>query len=135
MSLAQRATFLQGSLVVYLTTEGFIKDSLLMTIVANLQALRSDLLAALERVELLLELFAPKPATSEDDLVRFERTKAIERVLADRGRPMRPIEIWAELRRSGRDDPKMEVQVTTNDLWHRGRIDRLSRGLYSAKKP
>jgi hypothetical protein len=29
---------------------------------------------------------------------------------------MRPVEIWAELRTLGRDDPKMEIQVTTFDL-------------------
>jgi hypothetical protein len=105
-----------------------------MTVSGDLYALRSDLFAALERVELLIERSGGKPETSSVDLVRLPRTKAIEWVLADRGGPMRPIEIWAELRRHGRDDPKMEVQVTKNDLWHRDRLERLSRGLYSSKK-
>jgi hypothetical protein len=64
----------------------------------------------------------------------MDRTKAIEAVLARNGTPMRPIEIWAELRRVGRDDdPKMEVQVTTYDLWKRGRIEKVSRGQYKSK--
>ncbi len=47
---------------------------------------------------------------------------------------MRPVEIWAELRRLGREnDPKMEVQVTTYDLWRRGRIAKDGRGQYRAK--
>ena len=46
---------------------------------------------------------------------------------------MRPVQIWAELQKLGREDPKMEVQVTTYDLWQRGRIDRVGRGLYVTK--
>ena len=48
---------------------------------------------------------------------------------------MRPVEIWADLQTSGRrSDPKMEVQVTTYDLWKRGRIDKVGRGLYTTKE-
>jgi len=46
---------------------------------------------------------------------------------------MRPIEIWARLREAGRDDPKMEVQVTTFDLWQRDRIAKVARGQYKSK--
>lgn len=47
---------------------------------------------------------------------------------------MRPVEIWAELQRRGRkDDSKMEVQVTTFDLWQRDRIGKIGRGQYIAK--
>jgi hypothetical protein len=35
--------------------------------------------------------------------------------------------------RVGRDDPKMEVQVTTFDLRQRGRIGKISRGQYVSK--
>lgn len=57
------------------------------------------------------------------------RTKAIEWVLQRRTEPMRPVESWAELQAFGRADPKMEIQVTTYDLWERQRIGKVSRGL------
>jgi len=53
------------------------------------------------------------------------RTVAIERVLRAHDGPVRPIEIWSALRCAGRNDPKMEVQVTTFDLWERGRIGKV----------
>jgi hypothetical protein len=55
----------------------------------------------------------------------MHRTNAIEAVLAHNGGVMRPVQIWAELRRLGRGDPQMEVQVATFDLWKRGRIDKV----------
>lgn len=45
---------------------------------------------------------------------------------------MRPVGIWAELKRLGRDDPKMAAQVTTY-LWKCGRIGEVSRGQYVSK--
>jgi hypothetical protein len=62
------------------------------------------------------------------------RTEAIEAVLDASGVPMSPVGIWADLRAARRDDPKMEVQVTTYDLWRRGRIDKVGRGLYVSKR-
>jgi hypothetical protein len=64
------------------------------------------------------------------DITKLERAKAIEWVLEQSGDAMRPVEIWAELHRLGRDDPKMEVQVTTFDLWQRRRIGKVGRGQY-----
>lgn len=87
----------------------------------------------LGRVDALIADLEPPTATREgQDLLALPRTRAIEWVLARRGEGMRPVEIWAELRNLGRDDPKMEVQVTTYDLWQRGRIERLDRGVYRA---
>jgi hypothetical protein len=63
------------------------------------------------------------------------RTKAIEWILEHRGEPMRPVQIWSALRELGRDDPKTEIQVTTYDLWQRGRIGKVDRGLYRAVGP
>lgn len=100
----------------------------------QLQAVRIDLIAALERVEGLLHAAdnIGSGQVRDVDIIGLDRTKAIEWVLNRRGEAMRPIEIWAELRRQGRDDPKMEVQVTTFDLWKRDRIGKVGRGLYIA---
>lgn len=105
-----------------------------MTQADDLLALRGYLTAALERVERLLG--QPSPGSQDDaiDMLALDRTVAIETVLRRRGRAMRPVEIWADLQTTGRrSDPKMEVQVTTYDLWKRGRIDKIGRGLYIAK--
>lgn len=100
----------------------------------DLLALRSDLAAALDRVDRLLSAGAVTPADDGVDLLRLDRTVAIETVLKRRGVAMRPVEIWADLQAAGRkSDPKMEVQVTTYDLWKRGRIDKIGRGQYKAK--
>jgi hypothetical protein len=77
---------------------------------------------------------ATKPALdSPVDITRLERTKAIEWVLENNDGAMRPVEIWAEFIRLGRNDPKIEVQVTTFDLWQRDRIGKLGRGQYVSK--
>ena len=99
---------------------------------AELQGIRSGLLALLDRVDNLIVAASPAPA-SEFDITGIERTKAIEWVLGSHEGAMRPVEIWAELIRLGRNDPKMEVQVTTFDLWQRGRIGKVSRGQYVAQ--
>jgi len=108
---------------------------LFMTGVEELQEVRIELLAALERVERLLErASAPTYADNDQsvDIAALPRTKAIEWVLRHRGQPMRPVEIWSALQDLGRTDPKMEIQVTTYDLWQRDRIDKVGRGLYRA---
>lgn len=98
----------------------------------ELMELRNDLAAATARLDRILDTRGTAP-THREDLVGLDRTVAIERVLAASEGPMRPIEIWEELRRAGRtNDPKMEVQVTTYDLWKRGRIGKVGRGLYIA---
>lgn len=99
--------------------------------VVELRSIRDDLAAVLGRVDALIADL--EPAVSERDgqhVVALPRTRAIEWVLTRRGEGMRPVEIWAELRALGRDDPKMEVQVTTYDLWQRGRIEKVDRGVY-----
>jgi hypothetical protein len=79
---------------------------------------------------LIADLEPPADHRDGQEVVALPRTRAIEWVLSRRGEGMRPVQIWAELRALGRDDPKMEVQVTTYDLWQRGRIERLDRGVY-----
>lgn len=76
----------------------------------------------------------PVGADDATDITGLERTNAIEWVLNNANGAMRPIEIWAELTRLGRNDPKMEVQVTTFDPWERKRIGKLGRGQYIALK-
>jgi hypothetical protein len=97
---------------------------------AELRAIRIGLLAALERVDRLISASQANEEKPSIDLIKLERTKAIEWVLQQSGEAMRPVEIWAELHRFGRDDPKMEVQVTTFDLWQRQRIGKVGRGQY-----
>ena len=105
-----------------------------MTTTQDLLALRADLTSALNRVDQLLDASSPTRPDDHIDMLTLDRTVAIETVLRRRGTVMRPVEIWADLRDSGRrNDPKMEVQVTTYDLWQRGRIDRVGRGQYKAK--
>lgn len=98
----------------------------------ELVELRTDLAAAMARLDRILEIGGAEPSHTHE-LVALDRTVAIERVLAASEGPMRPVEIWEGLRRAGRtNDPKMEVQVTTYDLWKRGRIGKVGRGLYTA---
>lgn len=98
---------------------------------ADLKSLRSDLASTLKRIDVLIAGISEPDAETDANVLSLERTKAIEAVLAHNGGVMRPVEIWAELRRLGREnDPKMEVQVTTFDLWKRGRIDKVGRGQY-----
>jgi hypothetical protein len=105
-----------------------------MTVADDLQAVRTELMTVLGRVERLIATCAETGGQSaKRDLASIPyRTEAIERVLEDNGGDMSPVEIWKVLTAAGRDDPKMEIQVTTNDLWHRGRIDRIARGRYKA---
>lgn len=104
-----------------------------MTTAADLRAIRADLLAALERVDGLITAAQETAPATQPAVTDLPRTKAIEWVLDHRDEAMRPVEIWAELRTLGRDDPKMEIQVTTFDLWQRGRIGKIGRGQYIAK--
>lgn len=104
-----------------------------MTISHDLIAIRSDLAATLKRIDTVIAGLSEPHDEPGFSVVDLDRTKAIEAVLARHGGAMRPVEIWAELRRLGREnDPKMEVQVTTYDLWRRGRIARVGRGQYRA---
>jgi hypothetical protein len=97
----------------------------------ELKAIRSELANALERLDRLIKrVEQPMMEATSDHVKAMDRTKAIEWTLQSKEAPMRPVEIWAELQRHGRNDPKMEVQVTTYDLWQRGRIGKLQRGLY-----
>lgn len=71
--------------------------------------------------------------TVDPHVDQMSRTSAIVHVLTARGGPMRPVDVWAELRRLGRtSDPKGDVSTTMYDLWKSGRIDRPSRGRYQA---
>jgi len=98
-------------------------------------AIRSDIAATLTRIDTLIAGLSERHDEPDPRVVDLDRTKAIEAVLAQHGGPMRPVEIWAELRRLGREnDPKMEVQVTTYDLWRRGRISKDGRGQYRARR-
>jgi hypothetical protein len=105
-----------------------------MTAAAELRAIRTALVAALERVDGLLGAAEDEAPATRLAVIDLPRTKAVEWVLGNSDGAMRPVEIWAELRTLGRDDPKMEIQVTTFDLWQRGRIGKLGRGQYIAKK-
>ncbi len=101
----------------------------------DLQAIKVDLTTALSRVDALILSMRQEQAderSSNIDVTQLPRTRAIEWALTQQDGPLRPVEIWAALRAAGRNDPKMEVQVTTYDLWQRGRIDKVDRGLYRA---
>lgn len=82
---------------------------------------------------ILSRRLTPAAVPADQERLRgLPRTRAIEAVLVSSGRALRPVEIWAALQEAGREDPKMEVQVTTFDLWKRGRIGKVGRGLYTA---
>jgi hypothetical protein len=99
----------------------------------DLLSLRDALEVALRRANGLLQDAETKTARTARSVVDLPRTQAIEAILRESGEAMRPVEVWAKLREAGRDDPKMEVQVTTFDLWRRGRIAKLGRGQYKSK--
>lgn len=69
------------------------------------------------------------------DVVAMSRTRAVEWVLGNHDGPMRPVEIWTELRRLGRNDPEADVGVTAYDLSQRGLIKRVARGIYEGLPP
>jgi hypothetical protein len=103
----------------------------------ELHAVRSQLKEVLEHLD---EVIAPNPiqqqrgVLTDTQLRTLPRTEAIEEILRRSDGPMRPIEIWEALRTAGRrNDPKMEVQVTTFDLWRRARIGKIGRGQYVTK--
>jgi hypothetical protein len=99
----------------------------------ELRAIRSDLITLVRRVDSLIESANKSKPPTVLDLISMERTRAIEWVLEDNGGIMRPIQIWSALVAAGRNDPKMEVQVTTFDLWKRGRIAKEGRGEYKRR--
>lgn len=89
------------------------------------------MLADLDRLVATLEPHRQALESERVNLADLPRTEAIELVLKKAGRGMSPVEIWRDLRDGGRqEDPKMEVQVTTYDLWRRGRLAKLGRGTY-----
>lgn len=69
------------------------------------------------------------------NIVAMPRTRAVEWILRHHDGPMRPVEIWMELRRLGRDDPKEEISVTAHYLSKRGLARRAARGFYDAMRP
>ncbi len=104
-----------------------------MGLAEELTTIRSQLAAALMTVDRLLEGQTPRPPGDSEHVQSLPRTQAIEWTLRRRGEAMRPVEIWAELQKYGRNDPKMEIQVTTYDLWERRRIGKVGRGQYVAE--
>lgn len=58
------------------------------------------------------------------------RTEAIVRLLQARAEPMSPVEIWRALHDAGSRDEKNLIQVTTYQLWRRGRLAKVGRGRY-----
>jgi hypothetical protein len=99
----------------------------------DLSDLRDTLEAALRQANRIVEGTGVQTTQAARPIADLPRTQAIEAVLRESGEAMRPIEIWARLREEGRDDPKMEVQVTTFDLWQRNRIAKVARGQYKSK--
>lgn len=98
-----------------------------------LHSVRADVEAALAKIDDLIAKEVPVTSVPDEvaEVRAMPRTKAIEWVLAQAdGKSLRPVEIWAGLNLLGRNDPKMEVQVTTFDLWERGRIGKRGRGQY-----
>ena len=137
--LAVDAEHLDGSAARGLAIEVPTLYPLFMADMTDLLELRSDLTAVLARLDRMISArstSAPADAGPPGaDVLQWPRTKAIEWVLDHEGKPLRPVQIWAALQALGRDDPKMEVQVTTFDLWKRGRIGKVGRGEYRALDP
>lgn len=96
----------------------------------ELHSIRDQLAAALSRLDQLITKGVSDEPSEDHEVLALPRTEAIEWVLRSARRPMSPIEIWEHLTDLGRQDPKMEVQVTTYDLWRRGRLEKIRRGIY-----
>ena len=90
----------------------------------ELRDIREQLAILVARIDTMLQ-----PGV---ELIHEQLTMAIVRVLEREGRPLRPVQIARILRDAGRDDPDHIVQVTTNGLFHRGRISRVAESLYQA---
>jgi hypothetical protein len=99
----------------------------------ELRAIRSDLAAIVARFDSLLEVKPAAGTKASTKDAALHCTTAIEWALADHGEPMSPVQIHEAIKQIGRSDRKDTVQVTTYDLWKRGRIDKVGRGLYTAK--
>ncbi len=99
----------------------------------ELRAIRTDLVAIVARLDGLLEVKPGAGTRASAKGAALHCTTAIEWALADYGKPMSPVQIHDAIKQIGRSDRKDTVQVTTYDLWKRGRIDKVGRGLYTAK--
>lgn len=96
---------------------------------AKLLGIRAELVGVLGWRDKLLA-----PTSAAEDLTALQRTKAIEWVLDHSDRPLTPVEIWHSFQDGGQSDRKDFVQVSTNSLAHRGRIEQLGDGRYRSKK-
>lgn len=99
----------------------------------ELRAIRTDLAAIVARLDGLLKVKPIAGTKASAKEAALHCTTAIEWALADHGKPMSPVQIHDAIKQIGRSDRKDTVQVTTYDLWKRGRIDKVGRGLYTAK--
>lgn len=81
-----------------------------------------------EMTRLLSSLEEETP--TDPDYENLGRIEAILKTLKAQAIPMTPVQIWSALQASGFTDQKNLIQVTTYQLWRRGRVAKLGRGLY-----
>ena len=90
-----------------------------------------SLLAQLKESQAIIEHLLAGPEVADARVVNLHRTEAIVWTLDHDRVPMSPTQIRRRMRELGRmNDPAMEVQTTTYDLWRQGRIAKISRGMY-----
>jgi len=83
-----------------------------------------------EMTRLLSELENAEDPPADHAYADLGRMEAIVKVLDTEAVPMAPVAIWSALRAAGFQDEKNLVQVTTYQLWRRGRLVKLGRGIY-----
>jgi hypothetical protein len=95
-----------------------------------LRQLRRQLMQMSGEVARLLTELEPGTTVDDTGYAGLPRTEAIVQVLATQGTPMTPVQIWRALHEAGWADEKNLIQVTTYELWRRGRLVKVGRGTY-----
>jgi hypothetical protein len=97
----------------------------------QLAARMADLHAARDALMAALSTDATTAALTLPDLGGLTRAQAIEVVLRSAGGPLGPSDIQKAFRRRGRQDESLAaVTGSLSDMAHRGRVQRISHGLY-----
>ena len=111
----------------------FTLDHIFMDPHTDFLAIRAQIVSILDQLDRLIWDSQGTPQGDTHGVKSLERTKAIEWVLRREWKPDAPRPDLGRASEAWQGRPKMEVQVTTYDLWQRGRIDRVGRGLYVTK--
>jgi hypothetical protein len=95
-----------------------------------LRAMRRQLMRISGDLSKILAELEPHDTPVNPRYQGLARTESIMQVLDAHEGPMTPVAIWRALAEAGCNDEKNLVRVTTYQLWRRGRLVKLGRGMY-----